>query len=361
MRLLPRLTFRQWVGYTGFAFVFLIVAALLVWRGDILRAGLDPQIPFQTYDPPAAPDYSRPQAWAMLDERAPGAGPAHVFFVHSTTFEGGKDWNSPIGDAKADAYLERVVIPNYAGPFARAGDISAPRYRQGSLYTRLTLRDDAREARAFAFDDVAAAFGRYLSQDNRGRPFIIVGVEQGGFLAERLLIDLTPEQRSRLVAAYLIETAVPNDAPPLAPCSSRTQTRCMLAWVSAVDGDPDTVVEQLRHSLVWAGDRAVLFGQHRPVCVNPVTGALNGAATAKAHLGGANASNLDWEQRPAFLTHQVSTECKLDILQVSRPRSASLRPSGSWADQQRADPFNMFYADLEADAQARSAAISRQP
>ena len=56
---MPSLTLRQWVGYTGFALVFIVVAAVVVWRGDILKAGLDPQIPFQTYEPPPAPDYRR--------------------------------------------------------------------------------------------------------------------------------------------------------------------------------------------------------------------------------------------------------------------------------------------------------------
>ena len=68
------LTTRQWIGYIGFVLVFLLTAAVAVWRGDILRAGLDPQVPFQTYKPPPAPDYADPRAWALLDARAPGAG-----------------------------------------------------------------------------------------------------------------------------------------------------------------------------------------------------------------------------------------------------------------------------------------------
>ncbi|MBW8302809.1 MAG: DUF3089 domain-containing protein, partial [Brevundimonas sp.] len=66
-----RLTLRQWFGWTGFALVFLLTAAVAVWRGDILRAGLDPQVPFQTYQPPPAPDYERSQAWALNEVRAP--------------------------------------------------------------------------------------------------------------------------------------------------------------------------------------------------------------------------------------------------------------------------------------------------
>src|SRR5204863_308586 len=79
-----------------------------------------------------------------------------------------------------------VMAPNYIGPFVSVGRVFAPKYRQASLYTQLTLRDDAREARQFAYGDVREAFRSYLNHDNGGRPFLIVGVEQGGTLALRL-------------------------------------------------------------------------------------------------------------------------------------------------------------------------------
>src|SRR6478672_2035681 len=203
-----RQTFRQWVGWIGLTLILLLAAAVAVWRGDILRAGLDPQVPFQTYEPPPAPDYATPAAWALSETRAPGAGPAAIFFVHSTTYDGGRDWNGPIGDRRADAYLNRVVLPNYAGPFARAGAISAPRYRQGSLYTRLSLREDAREARMFAYGDVARAFDVWIANHPSG-PIVLAGVDQGGDMVERLVRERVapdPALRRRLVAAYLIDT-----------------------------------------------------------------------------------------------------------------------------------------------------------
>ena len=48
----PRLTARQWAGWIGVFLVFVLTLALAIWRGDILKAGLDPQVPFQTYTPP---------------------------------------------------------------------------------------------------------------------------------------------------------------------------------------------------------------------------------------------------------------------------------------------------------------------
>src|SRR5690606_36845784 len=134
--MLPRLTARQWVGYAGFALVLILTAAVVVWRGDILRSALDPQVPFQTYQPPAMPDYAQADAWALLDSRTPTARPAHVFFVHSTTYNGGKEWNGAIDDARAVAGLRGAVLPDYAGPLAPDGDVDAPLYRPPTLYNR---------------------------------------------------------------------------------------------------------------------------------------------------------------------------------------------------------------------------------
>ena len=208
-----RMSLRQWAGWIGLTVVLILATAAAVWRGDILKAGLDPQVPFQTYTPPPAPDYRDPAAWALRDVRGPDSGPAAIFFVHSTTYDGGREWNGPIGHAAADAWLKRVVLPNYAGPFARSGAISAPRYRQSSLYTRLTLREDAREARAFAWRDIAAAFDTWIARHPDG-PIVLAGVEQGGDLVERLVRERVagdPGLRSRLVAVYLMDTIVAAD------------------------------------------------------------------------------------------------------------------------------------------------------
>lgn len=53
-----------------------LAAAVYVWRDDILRTRLDPKEPFQTYDPPPAPDYAQRSAWALMPNapEAPTAG-----------------------------------------------------------------------------------------------------------------------------------------------------------------------------------------------------------------------------------------------------------------------------------------------
>jgi hypothetical protein len=354
-------------GVAAIAFLILLIlgAGIFIWRDDIMRTGLDPKEPFQTYDPPAAPNYAVRDAWALLPAKpeATAVEPlaADVFFVGPTTYDGGDHWNAPPGDPKAARLFARVMAPNYAGPFVRVGRIFAPRYRQASLYSLLTLREDAKEARRFAYGDVAVAFRYYLDHYNHGRPFLIVGVEQGGTLSARLLseeVATRPDVRAGLVAAYLVETVVPADAPPIRPCMRRQEAGCLAAWASAPVGEPERAQAILDRSLVWKDGQLENLHGRIPLCFNPILGATTEApAPAKAHLGAANATGLEWGARPAFLSRQVSARCEHGVLRVSRPKSASLKPTGSWADRRKAPPYNLFYADLEADAKARLAAV----
>jgi hypothetical protein len=349
------------------AFAILLVTALLIWRDDILEALLDPKVPYTVYRPPPPPDFARASAWALLPGSRRGQG-VDVFFLHPTTFDGGRDWNGPIGDRRSADLFTNVVAPNYAAPFKPLGPVFAPRYRQASLYTSLTLFDDALEARQFAYRDVSSAFAYFTRHLAQGRPFILVGVEQGGVLAARLLTDVIgrdPDLRRRLVAAYLQETVVPAEAfdvrAVIPACARRDQSGCVVAWISIREGDFPRALRIYHRGVVWNDrGRLVGLGGRAPLCVNPLLGGLgDAAAPARLNLGAANATGLEWSARPAFLTRQVGAACIGGILNVSRPRSANLRPTGGWPERLRAPSYNLFYADLTADARARAGAWLR--
>jgi hypothetical protein len=360
---------RFWLAVMVAALAVIVITALFIWRDDILEAFLDPQVPYTVYKPPPAPDYAKANAWDQLPKAGDRRG-VDVFFLHPTTFDGGKDWNGPIGDTDAADLYARVVAPNYAAPFAAAGAIHAPRYRQASLYTSLTVFDDAIEAREFAYGDAKAAFDFFLAHMSGGRPFILAGVEQGGELAARLLedeINADPALRRRLVAAYFIDTVVRaqdfGPGSPVPACDRRQEAGCVVAWISARQGDFPRVINILTRSKVWSADgRLVNLGPSPALCVNPLLGAADDhAADPRLNLGAANATGLEWGARPGFMTRQVGAKCVNGILRVSRPRSASLLPQGSWVERLRTPSYNLFWADLEADSLAREAAYKSSP
>jgi hypothetical protein len=368
----PRKTFSLIAAGAGAVFLLLVAIGSVVWRDDILRTWLDPKQPFQTYTPPPAPDYAKTGAWALIPPHpelwTPADPPADVFFIHPTTFDGGRDWNGPIDDRRSQRLLAEVMLPNYAGPFQRLGRVFAPRYRQASLYAFMTNKEDAQESRLFAYGDVLRAFDLFISRYNQGRPIIIVGVEQGGVLAERLLreaVATNPALRARLVAAYLIETAAPaaDFAPgsPLAACERRDEAGCVLAWVTA-DDDQDAEKIAKRALVPTPDGRLENLGARAPLCVNPLLGAATDAlAPARLNIGATSARGLEWGVRPAFLPRQVSAQCVGGFLRVSEPAAPTLRVRGDWTDRLKPPPFNLFYADEEADAESRLSALVRRP
>lgn len=346
--------------------LLLLAVGVVIWRGDIVRSSLDPQIPFQTYTPPPAPDYGETAAWAVMDP--PAGQRVAVFFLHPTTHDGGSDWNAAHDDARARLQLLRVMVPNYAGPFYGQARIMAPHYRQASLYTRMTLREDAREARAFAYRDVVASFEAFLRLVPSDMPIMVVGVEQGAELLARLVRErIGPDAsvRSRLVAGYLIDVVVPADeygpGAAVPACTAPEQVGCVLAWSPVREGSDDEARRRRARALVW-NDRGQLdtLSDRPALCVNPVLGQVSGEVSlSRQHLGGANATGMERGARPAFITRQVATQCREGILRYTEPRSEAFEQGGSWADRRKAKPYNLFYADIEADAERRLTAFIR--
>lgn len=357
----PGVRRRRWLVWCSLGLILVLSSAVAIFWGDLASTALDPKIPFQTYRPPPAPDYTRLSAWRLWPQSGGGAG-ADVFFIPPTTYDGGRDWNARLTDSRASRQFRQVMAPNYVAPFVGVGRIFAPNYRQASLYSLTTLRDDAREARQFAYGDVRAAFRHYVESGDGGRPLILVGVEQGGTLLLRLLaeeVSPDPLLARRVVAAYAIGTVAQADTPPLAPCIRRAQTGCLAAWTTVYENDDEVARRLLERALIW-NDRGELtnLGPRPALCFNPILGGVTEApAPARLHRGAANATGLEWGARPAFMARQVSATCKGGVLRVTHPKSAAFRMSGSWADRRKAPGFNLFYADIEADAQERLASF----
>ena len=65
---------RFWGLIAAGAALVLVVAALYVWRDDVIKALLDPKVPFGKDHPPPAADYAMRGAWALIPD--PNATPA---------------------------------------------------------------------------------------------------------------------------------------------------------------------------------------------------------------------------------------------------------------------------------------------
>jgi hypothetical protein len=360
----PKLKLREAAAITAALAVALLVVAAFAFRDDILRASIDPKTPFQTYRPPPAPDWTKPAGWLLIpgDPAHPAAsdGAADVFFIAPTTYDSADGWNAPIVDRRSQRQLLTLVLPNYAGPFARVGRLFAPQYRQATLFATMTFREDARDARALAYQDVRAAF-RQFRLWNGGRPLIVVGVREGGVIAARLLreeVAADPGLRQRLAAAYLIDAPVPaadyGPGAPIPACRAPGEPRCVAAWMQVV-GLGRRVARRLDHAAVW-GEDGELHGVKDAslLCFNPILGATTDkAAPKRLNRGAANATGLEWGVRPALLSREVSAQCVDGLLRVTAPASGVLKPSGSWADRRKAPDFDLFWADLEADSTGR--------
>lgn len=349
--------------------VLTVAVVVLAWsyvRNDFYRGQLDPKIPFQIYTPPAEPDYRKADSWYLnpaLARYSPDPRKVDVFFIHATSYNGGDGWLGDINSRAASREVETIQLPNYAGPFSITGNIYAPKYRQASLYTQLSGREDAYQARVFAYGDVDRAFQQFV-KTRKGAGFVIVGVEQGALLAQQLIrshVLTDPDLKAQVVAVYLIENLVPAEVGgkpylDLPPCQSRSQTGCIIAYQTVQSEEPESLLRLLRRGVYWnnAGYLESLE-RHPAICVNPLTGAVGGGdVEERMALGATNATGLEWGTQPALIPHKVSARCLSGLLTVDKPSSPIFAPADTWEGQRKVNAYNLFYGDLQADFQARS-------
>lgn len=344
----------------------LLVGLLLayIYRDDIFSHIQDPGQPFQTYQPPAAPNYASLDSWLAQPDL--GVDPftltakGDVFVVVPSVYRGGKHWNLPSDDLKRKRKLERIVRPNYVSPYGESGRLFAPFYRQASLYAFMTNREDAQQAQDFAYQDVKRAFEVFLQQSPPERPIVLVGHNQGSSHVQRLLIDyFQGPLKDRLAVAYVIDHPLPLESfdGPLAnlsPCNGPDETQCVVAFGSFTPKDKVIAERFLEKSLVFDGHEYKAINNRPTLCINPLLWTqAEDYAPARLHLGGVAAEGLDPDMTPAPMTKQSGTQCQNGLLLVDKPSSKSLRRPLAVGAKFRTLPSNLFYEDLKQDAKRR--------
>jgi pimeloyl-ACP methyl ester carboxylesterase len=355
----------------------LIAIAAVTMRDNLFRFLITPAVPFQVDEHPPAPDYNDAAAWAIRPQSgALDVQKADVFFIHPTTAWSGADgWNADIADPISRTRLEDVALPNHSEPFAAAGAIWAPRYRQAVLYASLARREDSREALDFAYQDVKRAFEAFEKSRDPNRQMIVVGIGQGGLHALRLLQE-TPNLARQLAAAYLIDQPVPTflyegqkaiEGFPK-PCETRQSVNCFVSY-SALDGG-DSRGEDLISSraIIWTPAQGYhSLANQAFACVNPLTGGTNQPdAMASANRGSAAATGLERGTQPPLLPGETGARCRKGLLLVEVNRPAALsRQRSDLGTFYKLTGYNLFYEALSRDAQGRVAAtgprLSKSP
>ncbi len=354
---------------TALAGCILTVLAAIGFQDNLFKWWHDPHTPFITTEPPPAPNYAEPEAWATRPSPEDNPAPPAIFFVHPTTFWGRVGWNAAIDHSRSTQRLLDQYLPTYAGPFAAVGNVWAPHYRQAALFASLTVRYDARQARALAAADIMRGFRQFLSEAPPDSPIIIAGVEQGGLhvlhILSRVIDD--PDIMNRLVATYIVDQAVPMELletgplSTLQPCREPDDVACLMAW-GAVRADHEREIRRFRNrSMAWTpSDRLQITDGRNLLCVNPVLGSTTeDVAFRRMNRGAVNASGFALDDPPPPQPAQTSAQCLDGVLLIERPQSPSIREPWTWGRRYKPRRANLFYADIEADLERRIGAFNQ--
>lgn len=348
--------FRRFALIAGAALVTAVIAGSVIFQDTLFRMSIKPAGRFDEASAPPAPDYTKPEAWALKPARLPPGGwekpwGIDIFFIHSISNYGNSGWNNPIDNTEALERLKDRILPNQAGPFLQAGPVYAPLYREASLYSEIDVGAEGSSAFELAYQDVLRAFDVYMTDYNRHRGVVVVGVGQGGLYAERLLSDRFQMDplKDRLAVAYIIDAILPADFPGKAVaqplCESPDQIHCIVGWRTAFAGD-DTA--RLRdQSPVWTADWKIATSEGRQLaCINPLRWTPGNELSARAdHRGGARAKGSD-DLEPKIIEHAVSARCNAGLLEVERPSDPQLQPDSGSGAQYKTPEYNLFYADI---------------
>jgi hypothetical protein len=358
----------------------IIIAALLVAPVGAQDLQIRvPEKPFGELPTPPAPDYSRPDMWAALPERADAAdvvpendafgdrqatAAVDVFFIHPTTYRDTTYWNQPLDDAATNAWTDRSVIARQAAVFNACCRVYAPRYRQASaaaVYAPPEKRP--LEAYDLAWVDVRAAFLYYMKHWNHGRPFILAGHSQGAEHIRRWIEEFgaDPRMRRLLVAAYPIgisftEAVVPRVMHGIGPCHTPTETGCFISWNTFAPGDGAAALTANAAKRFHQRFGAEAEGDTTVVCVNPLTFDTTRPTAPRTWNLGALPATARNGSLPATEAGAVGAGCSNGGLYVDAVPASGYAIVPLPGGMLHFNDYDLFYQNIRINAVARTEA-----
>ena len=358
-----------------FILTLIVVAgafAIFQFGGNVLLKEATPKGHFEAAAAGGGPDYAEPSSWIARPGfandpsrwlpdgmSATAGGDAAVFYIHPTTYLANDRWNAPLLDGGDTAFRTNLFVQSQASAFSGAGQVWAPRYRQAAFGAFLLDSNDAQKALDFAYRDVSAAFDQFLKEAGN-RPIILAGHSQGALQLMRLLREKVAGKRAarRLVAAYVvgwpIDTTSDLPAIGLPACTSPTGTGCILSWMSfAQPPNPSLILGE------WKGTRGLTGAKREPrniLCVNPITGTRDAAATPPANPG-VLVPSAGFASATLLAGH-VGARCENGLLIVNGAIPA-LGPYVLPGNNYHVYDYALFWGAIRRDAERRLAAWRR--
>lgn len=373
----------------------LVVAALagavVGWinRAELLFVLTSPRLHYGDMDRMTLPIYLFPAQWAAHIVKADSAdlvppgvtsdqslAKADVFFITGSSYFGYL-WNAPFNEPNAATIIDGPLLALDASAFNGCCRVFAPRYRQAHYAAIERSTADGRSALELAFTDIVRAWDSYVMEENKGRPVILVGHDQGAVHLMRLLdLRIEPKTRiaERMVAAYVIGAGVPRkrfgtNFKNITACQTATDLFCVVAWETYVDGTDPSAHPNTNE--VWF-DRAFAFLNEEPrLCTNPLTWTINGKADASQNLGALPLSPdirvgfgrimgsmpvADvgrYKSLPALLPKYSGAECRDGFLMVPKPKDDVFASGWRGNGNLHLHDITLFWANIRQNAMDR--------
>lgn len=351
--------------------LLVVVAAFAIFQfgGDVLLRSATPQGHFQARAAGDRPDYSNAGSWVARPGNAddpsrwlpegyaaqPASGTAAIFYIHPTTYLDRDRWNAPLALTGDNAFRTSLFTQSQASAFNGTGNIWAPHYRQAAYGAFLLDSPDARAALDLAYGDVAAAFDRFVAESG-DRPIILAGHSQGSLHLLRLLKEKVagkPVAR-RVVAAYVVGWPISRtaDLPALGlpACRTASDARCILSWMSfAAPANADLALSTYKDSAGLAGGKRK---RADILCVNPISGTIDGAA-ASADNPGTLVPTVNL-QSATLAARQVGAHCDHGLLMIDGAIPA-LGPYVLPGNNYHVYDYALFWGAIRRDAERRLA------
>jgi hypothetical protein len=361
---------RRFLALIFWLILIVVAAAFAIYQfGDrALTQIATPEGHYLAPPPASGPDYSDsanwiarpgavddPSAWLpeLLVPEPLAVKPAHVFFIHPTTYLARDRWNAPLDDPQSRDRAA-LFVRSQASAFNHVADIWAPRYRQAAFGAFMLDSKDASQALDLAFADVSRAFDAFVAEVPAGDPIILAGHSQGALHLSRLLRQSIAGKpiAKRIAAAYVVgwPLSLTADIPKmgLPACRTPDDANCILSWQSFKEPANTGMIRDAYQK------PALPNGQHRRVedmlCTNPISGTLNGSASPAANFG-TLVPTVDLTSA-TLARGVVGARCKDGFLMID----GAIPPLGPYVlpgNNYHVYDYVLFWGSIRADAERR--------